>query len=83
MVASTGFIVSCSSDGVIFVWDYVKGTHIHMYQQREELRCLLYRPAVRQLFSGSEQCNIVVYELPSSVSVSLCEAARLRHCDVQ
>ena len=62
------FIVSCSEDNTVKIWDYCKGTVINTFSDDCTTICLSYDAATNRLAGGTLQGEIVIRELADDFS---------------
>lgn len=58
-----GNLVSCAYDGVIKVWKYEENKVIAKFEKKERLRCMTYIASDRNLIVGTDDGNILYYDL--------------------
>ena len=63
VVPENGFLVTCSTDSTVRVWDYGAAEQVQVWRHHEEFRCLALRRATGHVLVGTEQANIVAFPL--------------------
>jgi len=58
-----GYLISCSHDGSVYVWDYTKEEMVDTHRYREEVRCVAFQESRKRIFAGTEDKNLVVFPL--------------------
>ena len=68
VAAEHGYLVSCSTDNTVRVWDYGAGG-AQGGRHLEEFRCIAYHRGTEHVIAGTDQHSIVCFRSPrSSVS---------------
>eukprot|EP01017_Pseudomicrothorax_dubius_P039774 TRINITY_DN6144_c0_g1_i1.p1 TRINITY_DN6144_c0_g1~~TRINITY_DN6144_c0_g1_i1.p1 ORF type:complete len:118 (-),score=17.33 TRINITY_DN6144_c0_g1_i1:3-356(-) len=61
ILSDTGNLVSCSSDGTLVIWDYIRKKKLRTFTKKCPLLCFDYFPSQKTLFVGTESENIVAF----------------------
>ena len=54
-----GFLVSCSHDGCLYVWDYTIGQVLYGLRHHEEFKSMVYRRMQNDVVIGTNECNLL------------------------
>ena len=63
VVAEHGYLVSCSTDNTVRVWDYGAGREVKVWRHPEEFRCVALLRSTGHVVAGTEQHSIVGFPL--------------------
>ncbi|KAL1521836.1 hypothetical protein AB1Y20_021487 [Prymnesium parvum] len=63
VVPENGYLVSCSTDRTVRVWDYGIGRELQVWRHPEEFRCVAHHRSTGHIIVGTEQHNIVSFPL--------------------
>ena len=67
VVAEHGYLVSCSTDNSVRVWDYGAGAELKAWRHPEEFRCIAYHRGTEHVIAGTDQHSIVCFPLSEVV----------------
>jgi len=70
VIASSGHVVSCATDGHIKCWDYTSEELVYEIEVQEELLCIEYKKSTHQIVAGTESNKVLVFPLPEKVGTS-------------
>ena len=68
VVPESGWLVSCSTDRTVRVWDYGAAQELHVWRHPEEFRCVALHRSMGQVLAGTEQHNVVSFPLHELVT---------------
>ena len=68
VVAEHGYLVSCSTDNSVRVWDYGAGAELKAWRHPEEFRCIAYHRGTEHVIAGTDQHSIVCFPLSEVVA---------------
>lgn len=77
IVPETGFLVTCSTDRRIKVWNYGEQRLIKEWQHPDAIRSLGLLRKLRKIVCGTEQCQIVLFSLDEAIQAEEARSARL------
>lgn len=63
VVPETGWIVTCSTDRTLRVWDYGAARELKVWSHSEQFRCVALRRSTNQLVVGTEEHHLVSFPL--------------------
>jgi len=58
VVPENGYLVSCSTDRTVRVWDYGIGRELQVWRHPEEFRCVAHHRSTGHIIVGTEQHNV-------------------------
>eukprot|EP00658_Telonema_sp_P-2_P002120 TRINITY_DN10801_c0_g1_i6.p2 TRINITY_DN10801_c0_g1~~TRINITY_DN10801_c0_g1_i6.p2 ORF type:complete len:440 (-),score=108.37 TRINITY_DN10801_c0_g1_i6:178-1497(-) len=64
VLAQSGHLVSCATDGHIKCWDYTAETVLHEIKLEEEFLCMDYKKSTHQIVAGTESHKVLLFTLP-------------------
>ena len=63
VVPEAGYLVSCSTDRTVRVWDYGAGEELKTWRHPEEFRCVAHKRSTGHIVAGTDQHSIVSFPL--------------------
>ena len=63
VVPEVGYLVSCSTDRTVRVWDYGLGEELKTWRHPEEFRCVAHKRSTNHIVAGTDQHSIVSFPL--------------------
>ncbi|KAL3903639.1 MAG: hypothetical protein SGPRY_011596 [Prymnesium sp.] len=58
VIPENGYLVSCSTDRTVRVWDYGMAQELQVWRHPEEFRCVAHYPSTGHIIVGTEQHNV-------------------------
>lgn len=80
IVPETGFLVTCSADRTVKVWQYGEQRLIKKWAHPDSIRSLGLLRRLRKIVCGTEQCHIVLFPLDEVPARRACVASRRVAC---
>jgi len=63
VVPENGYLVSCSTDRTVRVWDYGAAQELQVWRHPEEFKCVALHRSTGHVLAGTEQHNVVSFPL--------------------
>jgi len=73
IIQETGHLVSCSDDGLIYIWNYPKKKIVETIERKEGFLCLTYSLRTKFLYAGTDKNNLLCFPIKHIFDMDLSE----------